>query len=292
IVRLVRGDVVDLIVGDYGAASPELKAKIRHEYSLDKNVLVQYISWLSDVVRLDLGRSIISNRTVASELRQRLPVTFELSVLALLFSTSFGLTIGAVSAIKQDTALDYVGRSVAVGLLALPGFWVAILLITLAGRYFAWGVPPNRYIAFTDNPVGNLRMLIVPAMILGIGLSGSVMRYTRSTMLEVLRQDYVRTAHAKGLRARTVIVRHTLRNALIPVVTVIGLQLPILVGGTVIIASIFSTPGMGQYYIPAVNSHDYPIIQGFNLLVAGVVVLANIVVDATYSLLDPRIRYS
>jgi peptide/nickel transport system permease protein len=292
VIRLVPGDVIDLIVGDYGAASPEVKEAIRREYSLDRNVLVQYVSWLSDLVRFDLGRSIISNRTVASELRQRLPVTFELSLLALAFSTTFGLTIGIISAIKQDTALDYVGRSFAVGLLALPGFWVAILLITLAGRYFSWGVPPNRYIPFGDNPVGNIKMLIAPAIILGIALSGSVMRYTRSTMLEVLRQDYIRTAHAKGLRSRTVIVRHTLRNALIPVVTVIGLQLPVLVGGTVIIESIYSIPGMGQYYISAVNSHDYPIIQGFNLLVATVVVFANILVDATYSLLDPRIRYS
>lgn len=292
IVRLVPGDVVDLIVGDYGAASPEVKEAIRREYSLDDNVLAQYVSWLSDVVRLDLGRSIISNRTVISELRQRLPVTFELSLLALTFSTTFGLMIGILSAIKQDRPADYIGRSFAVGLLALPGFWVAILLITLAGRYFAWGVPPNRYVPFSDNPVGNLKMLIVPAMILGIGLSGSVMRYTRSTMLEVLRQDYIRTATAKGLHSRTVIIRHTLRNALIPVVTVIGLQLPILVGGTVIIESIYSIPGMGQYYITAINSHDYPIIQGFNLLVAIVVVFANIVVDTTYSLLDPRIRYS
>jgi peptide/nickel transport system permease protein len=255
-------------------------------------VLIQYVSWLSDIVRLDLGRSIISNRSVASELRQRLPVTFELSVLALTFSTTFGLLIGMVSAIKQDTPVDYVGRSFAIGMLALPGFWVAILLITLAGRYFAWGVPPNRYIPFSESPVGNLKMLFVPAMILGIALSGSVMRYTRSTMLEVLRQDYIRTAHAKGLRSRTVIVRHTLRNALIPVVTVVGLQLPVLVGGTVIIESIYSIPGMGQFYISAVNSHDYPIIQGFNLLVATVVVFANILVDATYSLLDPRIRYA
>lgn len=292
IIRLAPGDVIDLIVGDYGAASPELKESIRKEYSLDKNVLVQYVAWLGDIARLDLGRSIISNRTVNSELGNRLPVTFELSLLALGFSTLFGLSIGVLSAIRQDTALDYVGRSLAVGLLAMPGFWVAILLITLAGRYFAWGVPPNRYVSFTDHPIGNLKMLFVPSLILGIGLSGSVMRFTRSALLEVLRQDYIRTASAKGLHSRTVIVRHALRNALIPVVTVIGLQLPILVGGTVIIESIYSIPGMGQYYITAVNSHDYPIIQGFNLLVATVVVFANLAVDVTYSLLDPRIRYA
>lgn len=292
IVRSVPGSVVDLIAGDYGAASPQLKAEIRKEYGLDRNVANQYLVWLSHTARLDLGRSIISNRTVTEELRNRLPVTFELSLLALIFSTGIGLGIGIVSAVKQDTAFDYLGRSVAVGLLAIPGFWAAILLITLAGRYFSWGVPPSRYISFAANPISNLKLLFAPALILGIGLSGSVMRFTRSSMLETLRQDYIRTARAKGLQGRTVVQRHTLRNAIIPVVTVLGLQLPVLVGGTVIIESIYSIPGMGQYYINAVGSHDYPVIQGFNLVVAVVVVFANLAVDISYSLIDPRIRFA
>lgn len=292
IVRSVPGNVVDLIAGDYGAASPQLKAAIRKQYSLDGNVAGQYLSWLSHTVRLDLGRSIISNRTVGSELGNRLPVTFELSLLALVVSTAIGLGVGILSAIKQDTAADYLGRSIAVGLLAIPGFWAAILLITLAGRYFSWGVPPSRYVPFGSNPIGNLKLLFAPALILGVGLSGSLMRFTRSAMLETLRQDYIRTARAKGLRSRTVIRRHTLRNAIIPVVTVIGLQLPLLVGGTVIIESIYAIPGMGQYYITAVGSHDYPVIQGFNLIVAAVVVFANLAVDLSYSFIDPRIRYA
>jgi peptide/nickel transport system permease protein len=165
------------------------------------------------------------------------------------------------------------------------------MLITFAGRYFTWGVPPREYIEFTEDPIGNIRMLIMPALILGAGLSGGVMRFTRSTMLEVLRQDYVRTAWSKGLRERVVITRHVMRNALIPVVTVVGLQLPILVGGTVIIETVYSIPGMGRYYVASVNQLDYPVIQAINVIVALVVVFANLGVDLLYSVLDPRIRY-
>lgn len=292
IVRAVPGDVVDQITGDYGAADPAVKEALRKEYSLDGNIAAQYVEWLGNIVQFDMGSSILSNRTVTSELSSRLPVTLELGLLAMMFSLLIAVPIGILSAIRQDTAADYMGRSLAIGLLAVPGFWVAILVITLAGRYFSWAVPPKSYIAFTDNPIGNLRMLWFPALILGAGLSGSVMRFTRSAMLETLRQDYIRTAWAKGLRERVVVVRHAMRNALIPVITVVGLQLPILVGGTVLIESIYSIPGMGRYYIAAVNSQDYPVIQAINLLVACMVVFANLGVDVMYSVLDPRIRYS
>lgn len=292
IVRAVPGDVVDQITGEYGAGSPETKAALRKEYSLDGNIAVQYTRWLGDIVRFDLGSSILSNRSVTSELSSRMPVTLELGVMALFFSLIIALPIGILSAIRQDTWADYFGRSFAIGLLAAPGFWVAILLITLAGRYFTWAVPPKSYIPLTSDPIGNIRMLWVPALILGAGLSGSVMRFTRSAMLETLRQDYIRTAWSKGLRERAIVIRHALRNALIPVITVVGLQLPLLVGGTVIIESIYSIPGMGRYYIAAINSQDYPVIQAINLLVAIVVIFANLGVDIMYSVLDPRIRYS
>lgn len=291
LVRSVPGSVIDLIGGDFGV-DPAAKEALKKEYSLDQNVLVQYVNWLGDVVRLDLGKSILSHRSVVGELKHRLPVTFELGVLAMLFSLCISVPVGILSAIRQDSIWDMIARSFAISLLAIPGFWVATLLITFAGRYFLWGVPPTTYVSITDNPIGNLKQLIVPAIILAFGLSGSVMRFTRSAMLETLRQDYIRTAWAKGLRERVVIFRHALRNALIPVVTVIGLQLPLLVGGTVIIETIYSIPGMGRYYISAVNTHDYPVIQGINLLVASVVVFANLVVDILYSVLDPRIRYS
>ncbi|HEY5477193.1 MAG TPA: ABC transporter permease [Tepidiformaceae bacterium] len=292
LVRSVPGSVIDLLGGDYGAADPAVKAALKKEYSLDQNVAVQYVNWMGHVLRFDLGKSILSSRTVTSELQNRLPVTFELGVLAMICAMCISVPIGILSAIRQDSIWDGGSRSLAIGLLAIPNFWVATLIITFAGRYFIWGVPPRTYVNLTANPIANFKEMIVPALILSFGLSGSVMRFTRSTMLETLRQDYIRTAWSKGLSERVIIFRHALRNALIPVVTVIGLQLPLLVGGTVIIETVYSIPGMGRYYISAINTHDYPVIQGINLLVATVVVFANLGVDILYSVLDPRIRYS
>ncbi|MBK9547228.1 MAG: ABC transporter permease [Dehalococcoidia bacterium] len=291
-VRAVPGDVIDQILGDFGAGDRETKEALLKEYSLDGNIAVQYVRWLGDLATFDFGKSIISNRSVLSELQNRLPVTLELSLLAIFCSLAIALPVGIISAIRQDTIIDYVCRSFAISLLAVPGFWVGLMLITMAGKYFTWGVPPKNYIAFTADPIGNIRMLAMPAIILGAGLSGGVMRFTRSTMLEVLRQDYVRTAWSKGLRERVIITRHVMRNALIPVVTVVGLQLPILVGGTVIIETVYSIPGMGRYYVASVNQLDYPVIQAINVIVALVVVFANLGVDLIYSVLDPRIRYS
>jgi peptide/nickel transport system permease protein len=291
-VRAVPGDVIDQILGEYGAGDRETKEALLKEYSLDGNIASQYVRWLGNVVQFDFGKSVISNRSVMGELKNYLPVTLELSLLAIIFSLLIAIPVGIISAIRQDTIIDYICRSFAIGLLAIPGFWVGLMLITMAGRYFTWGVPPRSYIPFTEDPIGNIRMLIVPAMILGAGLSGGVMRFTRSTMLEVLRQDYVRTAWSKGLRERVIITRHVMRNALIPVVTVVGLQLPVLVGGTVIIETVYSIPGMGRYYVSSVNQLDYPVIQAINVLVALVVVFANLGVDLIYSVLDPRIRYS
>ena len=291
-VRAVPGDVIDQILGDFGAGDRETKEALLKEYSLDGDIAVLYVRWLGDLATFDFGKSIISNRSVLSELQNRLPVTLELSLLAIFCSLAIALPVGIVSAIRQDTIIDYVCRSFAISLLAVPGFWVGLMLITMAGKYFTWGVPPKNYIAFTADPIGNIRMLAMPAIILGAGLSGGVMRFTRSTMLEVLRQDYVRTAWSKGLRERVIITRHVMRNALIPVVTVVGLQLPILVGGTVIIETVYSIPGMGRYYVASVNQLDYPVIQAINVIVALVVVFANLGVDLIYSVLDPRIRYS
>lgn len=291
-VRAVPGDVIDQILGDFGAGDKETKEALLKEYSLDGNIASQYVKWIGNLATFDFGKSIISNRTVTSELSSRLPVTLELSILAILCSLTIAIPIGIISAIRQDTIIDYICRSFAISLLAVPGFWVGLMLITMAGKYFTWGVPPKNYIEFTDDPIGNIRMLAMPAIILGAGLSGGVMRFTRSTMLEVLRQDYVRTAWSKGLRERVIITRHVMRNALIPVVTVVGLQLPILVGGTVIIETVYSIPGMGRYYVSSVNQLDYPVIQAINVIVALVVVFANLGVDLIYSILDPRIRYS
>lgn len=292
LVRSVPGDVVDLIGGDFGAADPSVKAALRKEYSLDQNIPVQYAIWARDIVRFDFGTSIISGRTVSTELKHRLPVTFELGILSLLISLTVALPVGIISAVRQDSPPDYIGRSFAILMLSTPGFWIAIILITLAGRYFTWGIPPKIYVNFQDDPISNLKMLAAPSMIIGGALSGVVMRFTRSSMLDTLRQDYIRTAWSKGLKERTIIVRHALRNALIPVVTVIGLQVPLIVGGAIIIEQIYNIPGVGRYYLFAINSHDYPVIQGINLIVAVVIVFMNLAVDLLYSVLDPRIRYT
>ena len=290
--RIVPGDVVALIAGDYGAVSPEVKEAMLADFGLDKNIPTQYVNWLGKIASADLGTSLISGRSVTSELSNRLPVTLELGILAMIVSASLAIPIGIISAVRQNTAADYVGRSVAIGFLAAPNFWLAILLITFASRYFTWGVPPTTYVGFLDDPIANLKLMAVPALLLGTGLSGSVMRYTRSTILEVLRQDYVRTAYAKGLENRVVIVRHVLRNAMMPVVTVIGLQLPVVIGGTIIIESVYSIPGMGRYYISSINSLDFPVIQAINVVVALFTVFSILLVDLLYSVLNPRIRYS
>jgi len=291
-VRLVPGDIVANIAGDFGATSPETRAALMREFSLDKNIPEQYVNWLGQIGRLDLGSSLLSGRTVQSELSSRLPVTMELGVLALLISVMLGLPIGILSAVRQDSAADYAGRSLAIGLLAAPNFWIGLVLIALAGRYFHWGVPPTTYVGITENPISNLKLMFVPAFILGGAASGGVMRFTRTAMLEVLRQDYIRTARSKGLANRVVITRHALKNALIPVVTVVGLSIPGIVGGSVIIETVYSIPGMGRYYVASINQLDFPVVQAINLVSALVVVFANLAVDVTYSFLNPRIRYS
>ncbi len=291
LVRSIPGDVSAILGGAFGA-DPANKAAIQKEFGLQDNIAKQYLTWSGEIVRLDFGKSLVSGRTVNNELSNRLPVTLELGIIAIITSLLIAVPIGVISAIRQDTAADYAGRSFAIGLLAAPNFWVATLLVTLAGRYFVWGVPPRTYIFFTDNPYANIKFMLVPGFLLGAGLAGGVMRFTRSSMLEVLRQDYIRTAWSKGLRERVIVVRHALRNALIPVITVVGLQLPILVGGSVIIEQIYAIPGMGQYYIASVNNYDYPVIQAINLIVATVVVFTNLGVDILYSVIDPRIRYA
>jgi peptide/nickel transport system permease protein len=250
------------------------------------------VKWLGRLARGDVGHSLISGRSVQDELSSRLPVTFELGMLAMLASVAIALPVGIISAVRQNTASDYAGRSLAIGLLAAPNFWIAILLFTAAGKWFTWGVPPLTYVQFMDSPIGNLKQLAVPALLLGAGLAGTVMRFTRSAMLEVMRQDYVRTAHAKGLTERAVIMRHALKNALIPVITVIGLQIPVVVGGVIVIETVYGIPGMGRYYISAIRTLDFPVVQSINLVVALITVLSILVVDILYSVLNPRIRYA
>ncbi len=291
-IRLYPGDILATVAGDYGAISDETKAAILHEFELDRNVPTQYAHWLGRVVRLDFGTSLVSGRSVMEEIGTRLPVSLELGLMALVFSVIIAIPVGVISALRQNSAPDYVGRSFAIGMLAAPNFWIALLLIAMAGRYFHWGVPPASYPFLKSDPVANLKFMVIPALIIGASASGGLMRFTRTAMLEVLRQDYVRTAYAKGLPERTVIVRHALKNALIPVVTIIGLSIPGIIAGSVIIETVYSIPGMGRYYITSVRSLDFPVVQAINLVSAFVLLISNLAVDISYSQLDPRIRYS
>ena len=290
-VRFLPGDVVAQIAGDYGAASPEFRAQLSKQYSLDASIPEQYVLWVSKLVRGDMGTSIISGRAVRGEILQRLPTTFQLGLMAIGVQLLIAIPAGMTAALKQDSPLDYVVRSLSIGLLAVPGFWLGLLAIMYGYILFGW-TPPLRYHPFWEEPLTALRSLWVPALILGGFISAVVMRLLRSTMLEVLRQDYIRTARAKGLTERAVVWRHAARNAAIPVVTVIGLEIPNLIGGTVIMESIFSIPGMGSYLFNSIQTRDYPVVQGVVLLSALVVIISNLVVDLSYSLIDPRIRFS
>ena len=289
IVHIIPGGVENAILGEQ--ATPDQFVQLRHALGLDQPLPIQYVHWAAKVVRGDLGDSLVTHRSISSDIRARLPVTFELGLISMIVSIVIALPIGILSAVRQDTGGDYAARSFAIGLLAVPGFWIGTLVITFGARWFGYA-PPLTYVEFTQSPFQNLQILLPAAIILGAQLSGRVMRQTRTQMLEVLRQDYIRTAWAKGLKERAVVFQHAMRNAALPVITIIGVQVPILFGGTVILEQIFSLPGVGRYLITAVNGRDYPVIQGVVLLTATVVIFANMLVDLSYALLDPRIRYS
>jgi len=227
---------------------------------------------------------------VLEELARRLPVSLELGVLALVFSILIAVPIGVLAAVRQDTMADYAMRSMAILGLSVPGFWIATLAILLPAIWWGWS-PPIQFTTLSQSPWAHIAQFLLPAFILGIASAAALMRLTRGTLLEVLRQDYVRTAWSKGLRERGVVLKHSLKNAMIPVITVLGIQVAQILGGTVIFESIFGLPGMGRFLFDAINQRDYPVIQGVNLLIVSVVVLMNLLVDAFYALLDPRIRY-
>jgi peptide/nickel transport system permease protein len=289
LMRVLPYNAIDIQTAESSADS-EVKAKLEKAYGLDDPIPVQYVTYLGQLVRGDLGRSLVSDRPVIDELRQRIPVTAELAVIGIFFSIVIAIPIGTIAALRQDTWLDYVLRGGSIALIALPGYGLAILVLVFGSRWFQWA-PPTTYHPLTEDPIANVSIVALPAILLSVGLSGGLMRITRTQMLEVLRQDYVRTARAKGLRERSVLSRHALKNALIPVITVLGLELPILVGGTVIIESIWLLPGMGRYLVDSVNHLDYTVVQSVNLIAASVVILSNLLVDVAYSVVDPRIRY-
>lgn len=288
--RVMPGDLAQVQLGEY--ATPEALAAFREEHGLNDPLVVQYLRWVGGILRLDLGESMRGNgQPVLHEILRRLPVTVELTVFALLCSLAISLPAGILAAVRQGTWLDYGARVVSMTGLAVPSFVLGSLMITLPALWFGW-IPPIRYVPFSRDPVANVSQFILPGIALGAALAGTVTRMVRSQLLEVLRQDYVRTAHAKGLRERTVVLRHALKNALIPVTTIVGLQLGVLLGGTIIIESIFALPGIGRLMIESVMLRDYPTVQGIVVFMSFVYVLVNLVIDVSYAWLDPRIRYS
>ena len=292
-VRFLPGDVIDAMLGrmEYDQPGASDREALERMLGLDVPGYVQYARWLGGIfLHGSLGESLMGRGAVEEQIIDRLPVTVELGLLAILIGLVIALPVGIYSAIRQDTAADYAGRSVAIIGLATPNFWLGIMVMIYPAIWWGWS-PPLELVPFSQDPLGNLRMFLIPSLILGTASAAALMRLTRTMMLEVLRQDYIRTAWSKGLRERVVIIRHTIKNALIPVVTLIGLQLPILIGGSVIMENIFNLPGLGRLILVALNDRDYPLISGINLFFATAVMGANLVTDLLYAFLDPRIRY-
>jgi peptide/nickel transport system permease protein len=275
-IRLIPGDVIDLMLSQNDVAADKLsREQLVAALGLDRPMWEQYLRWAGAIVlHGDLGDSLWQSVAVRELLFERLPVTFELGLLALAVGLVIALPIGTYSALRQDTAGDYLGRSFSILLLAVPSFWLATMVMVFPSVWWGWS-PEVNYVRFSDDPWQNLKQMALPAIVL----------------LEVLRQDYIRTAWAKGLPERLIVMRHAMRNALVPVITLVGLQAPLLIGGAVIIEQIFVIPGMGLLLLDAVNQRDYPIITGVFLIVGVAVMLINLLVDLSYGLLDPKVRY-
>ena len=286
--RLIPGDVVSLMLEEkqYAKDLAELRAKL----GLDRPLHVQYVEWVGRVVQGDLGESLWTRRPVLTEVGQRLPVTLALAAAATLFAVVIAVPVGVVAATRQDTMRDYAARSAAVLGLSVPGFWLATLVVVLPAIWWGWR-PVTGFTEFGQAPLAHLAQFLLPGLILGLAAAAALMRLIRGMLLEALRQDYVRTAWAKGLRERVVVFKHSLRNAVIPVVTVLGIQVAQILGGTVVIETVFGLPGVSRFLFDAITQRDYPVIQGVNLIVVSLIVLINLTVDVVYALLDPRIRY-
>ena len=290
-VSFIPGDVIDVMQGRMEGLGELDREQLEQMLGLDQPVYVQYGRWLGDILlHGSLGRSLMGDWSVEEKILGRLPVTIELGVMAIVIGLLIALPVGIYSAIRQDTAVDYAGRSIAILGLATPNFWLALMVMIYPAVWWGWS-PPMRLITFSEDPLGNLGMFLIPSLILGTYLAAATMRMTRTMMLEVLRQDYIRTAWSKGLKERVVVVRHAVKNVLIPVVTMVGLQLPILVGGAVIIENIFNLPGLGRLMLVALNDRDFPVVAGINLVFGTAVMGINLMIDLVYAVLDPRVRY-
>ena len=294
LMRVIPGDIAIIILsgpdGELAYTQEDLD-EFRETYGLNAPIYTQYFNWMWDFARGDLGDSIVHGRPIMGELQRQFPVTLQFALLAGIFVVVLSVPIGIVAAVKQDGFADYILRGLAIMGLATPSFFVALLIILFLSTQFRW-TPPLPFVDFWDDPSRNFQQLIFPAIALGLSSSGLIMRLTRAQLLEVLREDYVRTARAKGLAERAVIFRHAVRNSLLPVVTIAGTQIGFLFSGTVLIETIFNLPGIGRGLIQAVNGRDLPAIQIYIMYFGMIALVANLLVDVTYAWLDPRIKYS
>jgi peptide/nickel transport system permease protein len=289
-VRLIPGDIIDLMFAELQSADFS-REDIAEYLGIDDPIHIQYFEWVGGIIlRGDLGTALHGRDPVRDRLVDRLPVSLELGAMALVISIILAVPIGIYSAIRQDTWGDYIGRTFAIVFISVPSFWFATIVVLYPAIWWRWA-PRIEYIPITEDPIGNLIQFLVPGTILGLLMCGTTMRMTRTMMLEVLRQDYIRTAWSKGLRERVVVSRHALKNAFIPVITLIGLEIPVLVGGTIIIEQIFALPGIGLLTLDALSRRDYTVVSGLNLMIAVFILIINLVVDLTYGWFDPRVRY-
>jgi peptide/nickel transport system permease protein len=286
--RLVPGNITDIIFDSAGFVNPAQKAKIERQLGLDQPIVTQYVAWIAGLARGDLGYAFVSEKPAIEEILPRIPVTAKLAVLALVFSVLFGVPLGVISAVRQNTALDYVLRVVSLSGLSLPSFWLGLLILMACVQWFGW-IPIYR--STPDNFWREIALLSIPAAAVGFRSSALVMRLTRSSMLEVLRQDYIRTARAKGASDASVNYEHALRNAVLPVVTIIGIEAAFLIGGLIVTETVFNIPGVARFLVEAIRWRDYPIVQNLVMFIAVVVVVVNFIVDMTYVVLDPRFKY-
>ncbi len=291
LLRLIPGDVVDQMLGAQGNITEAQREALRHFFGLDQPIYIQFWDWVSRLAVGDMGESFRTATPVSELILSRLPVTLELTIFAMLIGTAIGLTTGIAAAVYRNSAIDDGARVVSLFGLSIPEFWQGTMLLLLTSLWLHW-IPPVDYVAPWQDPVKNVLMFLLPALSLGTVLAANVTRMTRSAMLDVLRRDYVRTARAKGLQDRLVVLRHGLKNALIPVITVSGLQIGYLLGGAVIIEQVFTLPGLGRLLLDSIYGRDYPVVQGTVLVIAIAFVLVNLMVDLCYAFLDPRIKYA
>jgi peptide/nickel transport system permease protein len=291
VMRVIPGDVALLILGgDAGQIDPKQLAALRHELGLDRSMVVQFGHWLWGLAQLDLGKSLWTGRPVTAELLIRLPLSLELALLATLVSVLIAIPLGMLAAARQDSWVDYVVRVISIGGLAIPSFWIGILIILFLVIRFGWG-PPLEYTPPWTDPWENFQQMVWPVLTVGYRYAAVTTRMTRSTVLEVLRDDYIRTAWAKGLGERTVVIRHALKNAMLPVIALIGTEFAFLIGGLVVTETVFTLNGVGRFVVDAVAHRDYPVVQALVFVIAASFVIVNLLVDLAYAWVDPRIRY-